>query len=84
MEIKQNSSSIMQMSTKFTKLVNLEHESIENSKIYQGVNAFKKTLLNGDKLNFIFIDKEEYLSLFSFLDTFDFSVSKILIIIIMI
>ena len=59
------------------KLDNLEHESIENSKIYQGVNAFKITLLNGDKLNFIFVDKEEYPSLFSFLDTFDFSVSKI-------
>ncbi len=59
------------------KMNSLEHESIENYKIYQGVNAFKIRLLNGDKLNFIFVDKEEYPSIFSFLETFDFSVSKI-------
>ena len=49
----------------------------ENYKIYQGINAFKITLLNGDILNFIFVDSLEYPSIFSFLNTFDFSLSKI-------
>jgi hypothetical protein len=56
---------------------NIEQESFENNKIYQGVNAFKITLSNGDKLNFIFVDKREYPSVFSFLNSFDFSLAKI-------
>jgi hypothetical protein len=54
-----------------------EESSNDNYKIYQGVNAFKISLLNGDKLNFIFVDNEAYPSVFSFLNTFDFTLAKI-------
>jgi hypothetical protein len=63
--------------SKSDKINNIEEESNENYKIYQGINAFKITLMNGDKLNFIFVDSLEYPSVFSFLNTFDFSLSKI-------
>jgi hypothetical protein len=55
----------------------IEVDSNDNNKIYQGVNAFKITLLNGDKLNFIFVDHATYPSVFSFLNTFDFTLAKI-------
>lgn len=52
-------------------------QTTDSDKIYDGVHSFKITVLNGEKLNFIFIDKNEYPSLFSFLNTFDFTLSKI-------
>lgn len=46
----------------------------DSDKIYDGVHSFKITQKNGLKINFIF--NNEYETLLSFLDSFDFTISK--------
>ena len=52
-------------------------ESIQDSEnIYDGVHSFKVLHSNGQIINFIFINKEEFASPLLFIDTFDFSIAK--------
>ncbi len=45
--------------------------------IYEGLNTFKIQTENEENINFIFVNKNEFVNLHSFLNTFDFSISKI-------
>ena len=61
----------------FKRERNYLDNSTDSDKIYEGVHTFKIKVVNHVILNFIFINKEEYQSLISFLKTFDFAISKI-------